>query len=248
MTQIQKAAAIIVLACLFVMLNALSGQSQPSTGQPPPKSTGTHQTDKVASNDHKESPEEAIARYNLGLLVFTAILAIATIALGVVTGFQLRLARAEFISTDRPRIILREVQLVADTIHYTVVNTGDTQATIVESIIKAEFVENQTRISPLRPSDQNDLGKIIIAGGELKVLTYQLPTEISFAIKFPMTRRIAIEDRPPMFGDRFFTGIIVYADDLGIKRRSVFRRRWDDRSLTFIRLTPEEERDYEYAD
>jgi hypothetical protein len=51
---------------------------------------------------------------------------------------------------------------------------------------------------------------------------------------------------PPVFGERYFTGTIVYIDDLGIRRQSVFRRIWDDKSHSFVRLA--NERDLEYSD
>lgn len=158
------------------------------------------------------------------------------------------LARAEYISSNRPRIILRDAYLIGEVIHYTLVNLGGTAAKIVESWIFAEFVEEGTRLRPLLPADHYDLGQTAFAGGKSKELQYELPPEISFAIKFPGTRRIGIEGRAPAFGERYFVGVLTYADDLGIKRRSIFRRRWDDASMTFIRLTPEQERDHEYAD
>ena len=66
-----------------------------------------------------ENPEEAIARYNGWLTIFTgilagftAVLAIATVALGAMNFFQLKLARAEFASSHRPKIRIKHVWLV----------------------------------------------------------------------------------------------------------------------------------------
>jgi hypothetical protein len=128
------------------------------------------------------------------------------------------------------------------------VNLGGTAATIVESWIFAEFVEENTRLRPLVPDGHYDLGQITLLGGESKNLRYPLRAGISFAIKWPATRRIGIDGQPPIFGQRYFVGVLTYTDDLKIRRRSIFRRRWDDDSLTFVRLTPDQERDHEYAD
>lgn len=191
-----------------------------------------------------------------------AVTALATIAIGIftfclviVTNRQARLTREaialtrqELISTHRPRIILRDVHLIAETIHYMLVNVGDTAATVVESRITAEFVEHGNRMLPFRSSGHDDLGRVVFAGGEAKDLTCELPAEISFHIKFPMAQRIGHGERGPSLGERYFVGALIYADDLGVKRRSTFRRRWDDASLTFVRLSPDQERDHEYAD
>lgn len=167
---------------------------------------------------------------------------------GSIAQKSIDLARAEYISSHYPRIVLRDVHLIAETVHYTLVNIGGTAATVVESWIFAEFVEENTRLTPLFPDEHYCLGQITFTGGESKNLKYELPSGISFAIKWPEARRIGIDGRPPIFGQRYFVGILTYTDDLGIKRRSIFRRRWDDASLTFVRLTPEQERDHEYAD
>jgi hypothetical protein len=187
--------------------------------------------------------------------VSTLVIAVFTIALAFATYFQYRLtrkaidlARQEFVASHRPRIILKDVHLTADEVHYMLVNVGDTDATIVESWILAEFIEHGNRLRPLRSPGHDDLGRLVIAAGESRDLTYLLPGEISFAIKFPDSRKIAIEGKPAVFGERYFVGVIVYEDGLRVRRRSVFRRKWDDASLTFIRLTPEQERDHEYAD
>lgn len=247
MTRLQKAAAIVALALFFAA--AVAGELWEASHSPqaPQQNSASYNSNNASQNPQQEGAEKAIARYNKYLAYFTGILSIATILIGTINGFQLWLARAEFVSTHRPRIILRDVHLIGEIVHYMLVNVGDTPATIVESRIFAEFIEDRSRFAPLRSEGQNDLGRLVIAAGEPKDLTYQLPPKISFAIKIPETRRIGIEG-PPVFGQRYFVGVIIYEDDLRIKRRSIFRRRWSDDSLTFARLKPEEERDHEYAD
>jgi hypothetical protein len=181
------------------------------------------------------------------IAIFTFTLKRSTDKLWVAGKDQLKLARAEFISSHRPRIILRDVHLEGRQVFYMLINTGDTDATIVESWILGEFVPDGVPIRPLRSFGHDDLGRLVLAAGETRDLTYDLPGDIGFAIMFPDSRRIGIEG-PPVFGQRYFAGTIVYADDLGVRRRSVFRRIWVDDRHAFVRLTAELERDHEYAD
>lgn len=253
MTRLQKAATIIALAlCLAGAIGMEVWKASYSPQSP-------NQSAAAAKNDHTANPqtieerhqatEEAIARYTLGLTIFTGILAFATAGLGAMNFFQVRLARAEYISSNRPRIVLRDVHLIAETIHYTLVNLGGTPATIIKSWIFTEFVEKQTRFRPLWPAaDDGNPTRLRFDGGESKDLQHALPAETSFAIKHPYAVEIAIEDKPGFFGKIYFVGALIYEDDLGMKRRSRFRRLWNPNSLTFVRLIPEEERDHEYAD
>jgi len=59
-------------------------------------------------------------------------------------------------------------------------NVGATSATIVESWIMAEFIEQDGAITPLRSFGHDDLGRLTFAGAETKDLIYPLPGEISF--------------------------------------------------------------------
>jgi hypothetical protein len=221
----------------------------------PSRKTAEERTQEADDREEKKSADRWLVRWTAMLFIATVGLILATGLLGYFAFRQARdtktsidLARAEFVSTHRPKIILRDAHLIGEEVLYMLVNVGATSATVVESWIMAEFVETGTRLRPLRSFGHDDLGRLNFAGGESKDLTYPLPAEISFAIKFPGTRRIGIEDRPAVFGERYFVGVLVYEDDLRVKRRSIFRRRWDDKSLTFSRLSPEEERDQEYSD
>jgi hypothetical protein len=92
-----------------------------------------------------------------------AVTAVATVFIGVftwvlacVTGRQARLTRAsielvrnEFISTHRPRIILRDVCMGSGReVFYMLVNRGGTKATVVESWILAERIPPGQFIRP----------------------------------------------------------------------------------------------------
>jgi hypothetical protein len=100
-------------------------------------------------------------------------------------------------------------------------------------------------IRPLRSEGHDDLKSLTFAAGEIQELTYEVPGEIGAFIMVPDMMRIGIEDEPPISGDFYFTGAILYSDDAGTKRRSVFRRRWDHGRKGFYRL---DDPDQEYAD
>jgi hypothetical protein len=221
---------------------------------PPQHDANTYSKQSTSDQDTKAKSDEALARYTLWLTTFTGILAFATVGLGIATvGLyaagekQFRLAQDEFISSHRPRVILRDViwEGYAD-IHYTLVNIGETRATIIESWVLVEFVQQGFAVRPLRSFGHDDLGRIVLSAGEMREFTCAVPGELSVAMKYPDIRRIGIDGKEPVFGERYFTGTIVYIDDTGIRRQSVFRRIRDDKSRSFVRLA--NERDQEYAD
>jgi hypothetical protein len=203
--------------------------------------------------------EERIADYTLWLERFTALLALVS---AVQIAFLIRADRTarissdaaklavelgtkEFISTHRPKIILRDLHIQGNDVFYMLVNIGATQATVVESWIMGEFVAIGDPTRPLRSFGHGDLGDMSFAGGEIKDLTYPMPSEMGFSIRFPDTSHIIVDGKKPVDGDFYFTGAILYADDLGIRRRSVFRRRWHRHSNSFVRV---DDPDQEYAD
>jgi hypothetical protein len=126
----------------------------------PPQSPSQNRTapQKYAPNYEakKEGPEEAIARYNKYLAWFTAILALATIGLGIGNFLQIRLARAEFISTHRPKIRIKHVVLKRDiwqenpiVIDVTCVNVGTGTASLAQLGIDY-FVVDKGRLIPIK--------------------------------------------------------------------------------------------------
>jgi len=247
MTRLQKAVAIIALGLCFAA--AVAGELWDASH--PPNTPQQRSTSKTAGEPHeeatKENAEQAIAKYNYWLTLVTFILAVATTGLGIIGIYQIRLARAEFIASYRPRLILRNVYQIAESVEYLLVNIGDTKATIIESAITIELMERDNRFAPLRTEGRNDIGRIEIAAGEAKELSRPLPGNAIFWIKWPEARRIGIEGAPIAY-DCYFVGVIIYADDLGVRRRSIFRRIWSDHTLTFLRLAPDDRTDHEYSD
>ena len=144
----QQRGVIALLLCLVVWLawqdRNLSHGPQPSISQSAPTQE-QHQTNFDSIEERHQATEEAIAYYNKWLMFFTAILAVATLGLGIATvGLylaserQLRLARNEFVSTHRPRLVVRGVSFVDDNamkvgsrarVQIPLVNQGETGAT-----------------------------------------------------------------------------------------------------------------------
>ena len=203
----------------------------------------------------KEAPEEAIARYNKYLAWFTAILALATIGLGIGTIFQIRLARAEFISTHRPQLRVRQFQIDPITqdhpilvlagspirISFSVINAGDTNAVIRFIGTEVALWDGEKRryelpgINPMvRPVTDRQLA--LLKSGQRAAFTAQsrlLVTESqSDAVD---AGRLIIR----------CIGEITYADKLGTDRRTGFHRTYDIVTDTFGRS---ENPDEEYCD
>ena len=86
MTRLQKAATIIALALCFAVaigMEILEALQFPHA--PIDQSTAAQHSHETYSETQKEKPEEAIARYNKWLTFFTAVLAVATVVLGLAT-------------------------------------------------------------------------------------------------------------------------------------------------------------------
>jgi hypothetical protein len=195
---------------------------------PTPKTTEEADQEAKERND-KSSTDRWLMIFTGAVAVFTFMLVGATVLLYrsgekqiKLIGQRVDLSRDEYVSTHRPRIVLRDVYLIADSVHYTLVNIGDTRAIIVESRIFAEIVESGNLFTLLRSTGYDDLGLLQIAAGESRENIYPIPADVNFWIKRPEARK------PTINGEVYFVGIIIYSDDISIKRRSVFRRRWND--------------------
>jgi hypothetical protein len=186
----------------------------------------------------------------IAIAAFTLTLWRATTEHGRLTREVLDLARAEFISSHRPRIIMRDVCEIwegdAHNILYMLVNSGDAPGTIIESWILAESVKRERPIRNLRSYGHDELGQLTFAAGEMKDLTYPLPPGPNWHLVISSLPELPVGSVQHGAGYAlYFTGAILYADDAGNRRRSVFRRRWDDESKAFVRV---DDPDQEYAD
>ncbi len=150
LTRIQKAIAIVALSiCLGMAIGAEIWQASHSPQSPNQRATAkdNYGTSSKTIEERHQATEEAIAYYTLWLMAFTGILAIATAGLGTMNFFQLRLARAEFLSTHRPKIRIKHLWLVGGVaseiwqgepiiVNLTCVNNGTTDAILHEVGIK----------------------------------------------------------------------------------------------------------------
>jgi hypothetical protein len=200
-------------------------------------------------------PQDSTGFFALWTALFTAVLAVSTTLLwsesnnaSTATERQLELARAEYNSSHRPHLIVRDVFVEGGNIVYLLVNKGETPARIVESWTMAEFVPVGQPLRPLRSFGHDDLGQITLDAGEVRDITYSMPGPVSFAMMFPGSRRIGIEGRPPVHGETFFTGTIVYEDGNGHRRRTVFRRQWNQPPGSVGAFNRVGDPDQEYAD
>jgi hypothetical protein len=87
LNKLKNAAMIALFACLVIGFGIAVWSASQHSYSPPQHKSATQKergTDKHAIEE-RESPEEALARYTLWLVVFTGVLAVATIGLGVGT-------------------------------------------------------------------------------------------------------------------------------------------------------------------
>jgi len=188
-------------------------------------------------------------------MVFTGAVALFTFVLGCIglwQGFQLRNAvqatRNEFVSTHRPKLIVREAYTPLPpppegawiTVFVTVANVGETEAKIVESSIGFDLVTEQRYTRTPRAEGRNDLD---IPG----------PIHPGESREFKVTsvkhswnaQTLAIYDDPGH--GLFLVGHIAYIDKIGIRRQLAYWRRYEPTHQRFVRIY-NVENEYEYSD
>jgi len=190
-------------------------------------------------------PNNLTAISTLVIAAFTVVLAWVSYCQARLIRKSIGLATKEFVASHRPRIILRNADFQDGDVLYMLVNIGDTKATVVESWIMMEFLPDGSPLRPLRSFGYDELSRLVFEAGEMKDLTYAVPG-VTGKNSADMIRVGIEEGLIP--GQSYFTGTIVYEDDLHVRRRTVFRRRLNVEGKSFERLSPEQERDNEYSD
>ncbi len=248
LTSFQKAVMTIALAICFATVFGAEVWRASHAPQAPHQETAAQQQSR--SNTPEERPEEAIARYNKFLAWFTGILATATIGLGIGTIFQLRLARAEFISSHPPKLVVREILRLSwgrpnVQLRYVVANVGGSDARIIESHIELQEIKAGS-LRPLQPIEgANPVGHITLIPGSHIFREYNSTVSgLSLAVS-----QLVKEMPVPHFGAErrgvYFRGFVVHRDKNGVRRRTSFCRMYDAESERFYALG---DPDYEYAD
>jgi hypothetical protein len=226
---------IAILLCLVVVIAVFSSRTPYS----PQQFSGPKAASTPKNNVAEETPEQAIARYNYWLTWVTFILAVATAGLGGIGIFQIRLARAEFIASHRPRLRIRRIFPIAPfrfneapRIRILAANIGDTAANVFEY-----GWEIYTDIYYTPPA---------------------LPIPFPQSLKVPPGKQINIDFVGPVAltaenataaldGWIFIVGIINYMDDQGIIRATSFARRYSTQHNRFVPVGHEHrESDREY--
>jgi hypothetical protein len=143
------------------------------------------------------------------------------------------LLRLQFLATNRPELVIREVfwtKLLADgtdVVSFTLINRGQSRGRVVEGAIE---VRSDNPIVQLTTDGKNGLGDITLVAGEF--IFRQV-----IADQFLAGARGMVES--------YLRGVIIYEDDAGIRRRLVVCRRAPMGNDRFLPLMDPE---YEYTD
>jgi hypothetical protein len=161
---------------------------------------------------------------------------------------SINLAREEFISTHRPKLIVREAytplpppaERVWASVFVTVANVGETAANIVESSIDFDLVVEQRYMRTPQSEGRNDL---CVSG----------PIRPGEAHTFTITslRQAWDEQAQAVYSNPalglFLVGRIAFTDEIGTRRQVAFCRKYDPPSQRFVRIY-KDENEYEYSD
>ncbi len=224
-----------------------------------------------------EAAADTLALYTEILAWFTGVLALASIAQGYVliraerlTRRSIELARAEFTSTHRPKVILREAiigsVLEGEPIHpiLHIANVGETDAVIVRSMIDIEVVNTSTNRLFLSGSVEpyNEIGTLLLRAGEARLINWASLSKREnspppprweserYKLKSFLGPSRDVNGRATHTVGRSFEihliGQFIYQDGAGIHRRTAFRRKLIPERQRFYIV--EDEPDLDYAD
>jgi hypothetical protein len=162
---------------------------------------------------------------------------------------EFKLASAEFASTHRPKLILRQAFAppqadgVNLSVQMVIANTGETNARIVESVAYIELITSREGLL-LAPASygRNDLqtANQVFAPGQERPFVYWDQHGVMWSEE---TKRYWAQPLGVHFVGRF-----VYVDEItGVRRQTAYRRWYDRRAERFIRIY-ENGTEHEYAD
>jgi hypothetical protein len=232
-------------------------------------------SEKAAAEGRLINLTSDLAFYTKLLFGATACLALVTVGLVVVGFLQVRdakesiaatkkaaeaaqestnLARTEFNASHRPRIILREAIIgsvlegnpINVTLH--IANVGDNAGKIIRSTIAVEIVSAPRLFMNSSVEVKSDLGEINLGPGEAMLVAYSGTTPKWEAEKFKEKSTMTAYGEPRVWRDFsvHLAGVLLYVDQLGIPRRTGFRRELKPERQRFYRIP--DEPDLEYAD
>jgi hypothetical protein len=201
-----------------------------------------HADEKVKTDEDMAKYTKQLSFYTCWLVVFTAILALVAIWQGVQLKRSLDLAREEFISTHRPKIILRNFQIgdreIPDgkpiNVTFIAQNIGDSVGKVVQIRSATVILDSKEKI----PTDfsflHSDPFQFSLKSGEKEL--------------FPANGNSAPEKNESVavyIGSKAFycLGLLVYEDAVGTKRETGYCRRYFPREGRWEIV----ESEYEYA-
>jgi hypothetical protein len=156
---------------------------------------------------------------------------------------HLMLGRNEFISTHRPKIILREAIIgsvlegkpISVIMHFA--NVGETAGTIVRSHVSVEIVSVDRLMLHPTVDNTNDFGEIKLGPGEARLVRFPKETPTWEGEKFKLR---SLQTTEGVKTRRDFTvhlvGQLIYMDELRTPRRTAFRRELYPERQRFYRI------------
>jgi len=165
---------------------------------------------------------------------------------------SITLARDEFLSTHRPRIILREAYIGSVlegkpiVIFFHLANVGETKGTIIRSSVTTDIVPRGSRFL-LHGSVEikDDLGVIELPAGGAVLLKFQGEAPKWEANRFQEKSYQSTSGTIPYRDATIhFAGQFIYIDELATPRRTAFRRELIPERRRFYRIADEPDLDY----
>jgi hypothetical protein len=161
-----------------------------------------------------------------------------------IADYQAKIAHTQLMLTHRPRIIVRRVEMlvfnpeVPVTIRYTFVNTGETEAKLVEWSLGCAVVQAGANFSDRLPKRRPHASRhpITLQAGE------PLQEDYADTIPLEMTRFHSIRDTGLVL---LFYGTIAYRDGVGSIKYTGFVRRFNPRTSRF-HLTDDPADEYQH--
>ena len=167
---------------------------------------------------------------------------------------QAETAAKEFISSHRPKLIVRELLRLTSVspgrsieLRYVIANVGSSDAEVVESHVEIQDIRDGI-LRPLQPFEgANPIGRAVLAPGS-HIFREQGSTvsTLSLAVSRMVEERQRARGRQTEDGRGvYFRGFVIYADKNGVRRRTGFCRIYDAETERFYAT---DDPDYEYAD
>jgi len=168
-----------------------------------------------------------------------------------ITKESVDLARKEFISSHRPRLIVRNVTIKPPyvegipyalgkplQIEWAVVNTGDTPSKIVSGNASLLVIDHLFDARTPYSDEPDNMKGITLAPGGAYTFIMQ---DDRIVFENPSKWHCIINKEKILY----FYGFITYQDDIGIERRTAFCRKYDPAVKKFVIVN---DIDYEYND